>query len=361
MSLPVNSDSKVLLVVRQLGSTGGVERRVDQLKQASFQSSMNIKVFSFLGKLETYNQGNASKWTYLKRLLNLVRQIRSYKPDVVHAFDLESGIYCAMALKLFPLSRIKFISGYGAEFVGDARIRRLLGMSFFHPKVFTCNSKKGKEDLERITKGKVDVKIIYNGIKLGSNSDISERPKWATEGKLVIGCISKFDHFKRADRILELIDNLPKDLPFHFVVIGTGKDYDVAVKRWRADERYQECVSLIGVVPDAWKYIAWFDIGVLVSDSEGFPTVLLEYMNFSKPIVATGAGETNEILANGKAGVVHSEWDVKKFSKSLISLLEDKNLRKELGDKGKKRFDKEYTFERMRDNYFRLYKSSSKY
>ncbi|MGB0177171.1 MAG: glycosyltransferase [Owenweeksia sp.] len=347
--------TKVLFVIRQMGSTGGVERRALQLQEASLNSEFEIEIFSFLGKLETYDQQNVSRLDYFKRLARLCRKISSYKPKVIHAFDLESGIYCAVALKMLPLRKVKFISGYGAEYITDSRIKKLLGYSFFRPQLFICNSRNGAASLKEHTHDQVPVKTISNGISL-PEPEMKSTPEWSNGREFIIGCISKFDPYKRADRVFDLVDHLPHDISYRFVVVGTGKDYDKAIERCNRSELYREKVTLLGVVPDAWQMIPWFDIGILVSDSEGFPTVLLEYMQFEKPVVATKVGETNLILNKGEAGIVSGEWDVKEFAGHLASLMNDDEMRKNLAARARKRFEQNFTFEKMKNKYFANYR-----
>ncbi len=344
---------KILFVVRQLGSSGGVERRVEQLSKSPLQKKFDIRVFSFLGILETYETPKnklLSVLDYLKRVFKIIIAIQKEKPDIIHAFDLESVLYVAIGLRFMRSKKIRFIGGYGAEKIFDRRTRLLLKHPFFHPDIFICNSQNGKASLHAVTENKIPVKIIYNGFT-PNNFDCLPQPDWYNPKSLYVGLISKFDDFKRAERVFELAEALTKNENIRFVVVGTGRDFEQALARHDNSQFYKERIIFLGVVDNAWKLIPWFDMGLLTSDSEGFPTVLIEFLSMKKPVLSTHCGESAFILNNGKAGILEEHFNAEIFAEHICKVCK----RGEINKIGYEWYIQNFSFEHMLSQYEKVY------
>ncbi len=72
---------------------------------------------------------------------------------------------------------------------------------------------------------------------------------------------------------------------------------------------------------------------------ESFGIVYVEAMRYGKPIVAFDIAPVNELVENGESGFLIDPQDVKSLSKALLKLIADRPLCKEMGKKGKERFD----------------------
>lgn len=344
---------KILFVVRQLGSSGGVERRVEQLSKSSLQEKFDIRVFSFLGILETYETPKNKlllMFDYLRRVVKIISAILKEKPDIIHAFDLESGLYVSLSLKLLNNKKVKFISGFGAQKIYDQRVKKIISRKLFQPDIFICNSNEGKVSLSKATNNKTPVHVIYNGFT-PLKKETTTKPDWFEDGYKYVGLVSKFDNYKKADRIFELAEKLSLNSKIIFVVAGTGKDYKKAVEKHISNPDFQKKIILLGIVQDAWKLLPWIDIGILVSDEEGFPTVLIEYLSFAKNIVSTSCGESNFILNNGKAGKLINPYDSDRF----IEAIEKACLNESKNDEGYNWYLQNFTFEHMLGEYEKFY------
>ena len=347
---------KIAFVIRQLGSTGGVERRLEQLYSSNLNKEFEIVTFSFFGILETYHK--ESRWLapfkFLYRLVKLILFLTKEKPDIIHAFDLESLLYSSIAKKLLLKNKLTLIGSYGAEKVHDIMTQKLLSYAFFYPSIFVCNSKNGKNSLLNITKNKVPVKVIFNGFTPTDINIPSNKPSWYDDNKKYVGVISKFDDYKKAMRVFDIVDAMPEEENISFVIAGTGRDYQLAQLRFNGNERYKNRIILLGVVQDAWKLIPWFDMGLLVSDSEGFPTVLIEFLSLKKTILSTKCGESPFILNSGKAGLLEPEFNAQVFAKHIqIECVKGK-----LNISGYNWYKNNFSFEIMLDKYKALYNSN---
>jgi glycosyltransferase involved in cell wall biosynthesis len=81
---------------------------------------------------------------------------------------------------------------------------------------------------------------------------------------------------------------------------------------------------------------------VLTSDHEGFPNVLLEAMAARLPVVTTPAGDAADLVEDGRTGFVVDFGDKKKLVERIERLTDSPDLRRELGEAGRKRVEEVY-------------------
>jgi glycosyltransferase involved in cell wall biosynthesis len=79
------------------------------------------------------------------------------------------------------------------------------------------------------------------------------------------------------------------------------------------------------------------DIVVLTSLWEGLPCVFSEAMAGELPIVATSVDGAREAIVDGENGYLHEPHDIEGMATSVLKLLADPELRREMGRKGKAR------------------------
>jgi glycosyltransferase involved in cell wall biosynthesis len=79
------------------------------------------------------------------------------------------------------------------------------------------------------------------------------------------------------------------------------------------------------------KVLSLLDVGVLVSEFEGAPTVIMEYMLYGKPIIATN--HVGCQLLMGDSEFLVPKGDVLALEEKLIKLYDNPDLRTEIGNK----------------------------
>jgi polysaccharide biosynthesis protein PelF len=113
-----------------------------------------------------------------------------------------------------------------------------------------------------------------------------------------------------------------------------------------------ESVTFHPAVAHTHEAFARGDVVVSSSKSEGFPLTVLEAMACGKPIVATHAGGTKELL--GDAGRIVPAQSSAALAAALVELLGHPDKRFKLGQKARERA-KRFTLEKMLDHYATLY------
>ena len=88
---------------------------------------------------------------------------------------------------------------------------------------------------------------------------------------------------------------------------------------------------------------------------EGLPMVVLEAMACKKTVIASDVGGIPTLIRHGKNGFLVKPGDSKSLEKFIRILLEDANLRKNMGSFGRKLVEKEFTVDKMVDETLKVY------
>ncbi len=167
------------------------------------------------------------------------------------------------------------------------------------------------------------------------------------------------------DKILLFVGRLvsQKNLPFLFscfkeilkqypkvrlVIIGEGNQ-ELILKDLANSLNIQDNIDWLNRIPYSKmpKYFAAADVFVMPSLYEGFARVLMEAAMAGKPIVSTDVGGTEDVIEDKQSGFIVSHGDEKEFVKRTLFLLEDPEIAREMGDKGREimetKFDPEKT------------------
>ena len=99
-------------------------------------------------------------------------------------------------------------------------------------------------------------------------------------------------------------------------------------------------IKLLGWQDNLDKFYSQADIFLLTSNYEGWGLAVIEAANYNLPIIMTDVGNAGEIIKNNESGIVIPINNQKELEKAMIKLIEDKELRKRLGDNAKKALSK---------------------
>lgn len=190
-------------------------------------------------------------------------------------------------------------------------------------------SKSWKEWFEQIT-GQHNVVVIKNVISPPNINKISNE-KFTL---LFLGRIGK------RKGIYDIIDVLKEykgafndNLEFLYGGDGDIEQVDNVIKKEKLDNiaKYQGWVD--GENKQILLNIA--DAYILPSYNEGLPISVLEAMSYSLPIISTRVGGIPEIVKDGINGFLINPGDKKAIYDSIVSLMNNKELRENMGKKSK--------------------------
>jgi glycosyltransferase involved in cell wall biosynthesis len=112
---------------------------------------------------------------------------------------------------------------------------------------------------------------------------------------------------------------------------------------------------LKGFIEDMKIFYQGLDIYINTSIHEGLPMSILEAMASGLPVIAPSNGGIKEVVTNGVEGYLVNVRNSKIFSEMCIKLIRDNQIKHAMGKASRERIIKEYSLDKMADNYYDLY------
>lgn len=189
---------------------------------------------------------------------------------------------------------------------------------------------------------------IHNGMP---DIPFELRANPGSEGCIRVAMIARFDRQKDHDTLIKAVHSMPK---IHLDLIGDGprlKEIQTLVQALGMSER----VKFWGYRSDIAELLSQVDIFALISNWEGFPRTIIEAMRAGLPIVASQVGGVAEAVADGVNGYCIPPGDVETLAEKLSCLAKNAQLRSQMGQAGRERYESEFTFQRMFEKTYAVY------
>ncbi|MEO5580483.1 MAG: glycosyltransferase [Gemmatimonadaceae bacterium] len=182
--------------------------------------------------------------------------------------------------------------------------------------------------------------VIHNPvdrIRIGRAGKVSVGAKLSTGNTIV--AVGRLVWLKGFDILIRAVASLPAALDARLLIVGEG------VERRKLESLIAELgvgdrVTLIGLHPNPWQYMARARVLVVPSRTEAFPTVIGEAFALAVPVVATRCSEgVADYLDHGRCGILVPPENVSALATALERILLDPVLRNGLGAAGKRRVE----------------------
>lgn len=305
---------------------------------------------------------------YVKFLLKLRS---AFIPDLIlsqyHAFHYASvvGNYLSKKLDVPHIVRSHDIFIDLKSHSIPYRIFNLLSYPQIYRSISRCRdfyvvSSELKDYLIKVKKLRnVNIRVHHNGIDTNlfyptKNQEVLKN-KYGCETIIsFIGLITQDIGLYNLIKILPKVLKIHKDT--HLIIIGEGshKDYILKiVKKLKINNQ----VHFLGVKPhnEIPFYINNCDIGIGRITLKkiwtyAVPIKCLEYMACKKPFISTPL--SRDIIKNNDVGLVlNRNFSQKELLDKILTLIEDQNLRKKLGENGIKKINSEFKWEVIMDEF----------
>ncbi len=347
-----------------IGVAAGPEGNWDLLNRLN---KKGIKTF----KLE-YLRREVSPLYDIPAVFELINLINKFKPEYLHLNSSKTGVLGSIANQILKIIKLK-------QYKKMKLIYRIGGWAFNDPsfgwkrKVWLAAEKvtagfkdiiiteSGPDEIQAKKLGikpKIEVKTIHNGIdalrmefleketaKLYLFKNIGKRHGKIFQKRYSIGTIANFYPTKGLEYLIEAMRIL-KNTDFNLIIIGDGLERKKLESKI-AEYELKNDIILAGQIQDAYKYLKAFDIFILSSIKEGFPWVILEAMAAKLPIIATRVGALEEMLENGKSGILVESKNPRQMAEAIKYLLENETVRQEIAIQTHQTVLFKFTMEKM--------------
>jgi phosphatidyl-myo-inositol dimannoside synthase len=177
------------------------------------------------------------------------------------------------------------------------------------------------------------------------------RPPALPEGRIIltVGRWDPAERYKGADTLIYALPRVLQTVPgAALVLVGEGEDRGRLEQLARESGAADRIHFRFGLSQEElFACYAHCDVFALPSRAEGFGLVFLEAMANSKPVIGGAHGGTPDVIEDGVSGLLVPHGDVEKLSSALVSLLIDPARAHEMGERGRRRVQENYTFERF--------------
>jgi glycosyltransferase involved in cell wall biosynthesis len=220
--------------------------------------------------------------------------------------------------------------------------------------VLTVSEQVRRRCIERDGIASEKVATLYNGVELDSferpqPSDLRSRLGLDLSSPLVI-TVGNIRHVKGIDVLIETAALvLRQRADVKFLVVGRiSEPVYFEQLRQRIDQLgVHESVRFLGESERISSLLSECDIFFLPSRSEGFSNALIEAMASAIPCVATRVGGNAEAIEDGRNGYLVETEDPVVAAERIISLLQDCQFAKEMGNAAKRIVEEKFTVEVM--------------
>lgn len=331
---------KILYVITGLAQ-GGAERVVCDLADKMHEKGNQVKIAYLTGEILTspiytdielikinLNSIRSLPLAYIR----LLRLIKAYKPDVVHAHMVHANILTRLARLLSPMSKL-ICTAHSSNEGGSLRMA-LYRLTDSLADVTTNVSKTAVASFEKKRAvPKNSMRVVYNGVNFDSfayqelaRNDVIDEFNIPIDTKLILA-VGRFNESKNYPNLLKAARNLKDEhsIVFNLLIAGDGELRDDLEKMILTLGLSNE-VKLLGRRSDIPRLMSACDVFVLSSDYEGLPTVLIEALACQAHIVSTDVSGAREIIDSyGKIVAVKKHNDL---AQAIIGSLtyKDRNI-----------------------------------
>lgn len=204
----------------------------------------------------------------------------------------------------------------------DAEIRKFFG----YDKIMVI-SEHIQHDFESLAKNETEkskIVRIYNPLdtaEIEAKAEVkNHQPTTDNQQPLFVSIGTVFPQ-KGYDRLLKVHKQLlDEGFQHQVLIIGDGYDFE-NIKKLQHELKVERTSTLLGFTDNPYPYLKHADYFVLSSRYEGFPTVLFEAIVLKKNIIATDVSGVQEMLENGKLGLMveNSEHGIYTGMKQALS------------------------------------------
>lgn len=300
-------------------------------------------------------------------LLELARELRRDRPDLLHTAGARASFYGRLAARLAGVRGVissvhTSIADYEVPAWRRALYLRLDRASARLAQRIIATSEAVAADL--VARGQVPAeKLVTIPNRPDPRDLVPTRPRDVVRGELgagaadaLIGVIARLTEQKGVADFLESLARLAQRPGWQAVVVGDGPQRAALEADARRLGLSQRC-RFVGTCTDLGDVLSALDLLVVPSRSEGLPYVVLEAMVVGTPLVATSVGGIPEVVIDGVRGVLVPPRAPDRLAAELTAALENPSKSRALADAAQRYAATALSLEAMLDAVAAVYRT----
>lgn len=365
---------RILYVIDKL-TFAGSQKHLYELTRALDPEQFEVKAVSLEsgGPLEAsfqsagiaYEVLGISNWNSLagiRGLFQLISIMRSFKPDIVHAYLFTANVFAPIAARIAGVPVVIT----SRRDLGDWKSKRQVRISRFTNNFvdfITANSEAVRAaamSLEEVAIEKTQV--IYNGIRANHFQTHKDKALLKTQWgfpaeSIVFGTLSNIRKEKDPMTLLNAFLQISQTHPNTYLIYGGRVKDEVLwdkIKTFIATHELQNKVKFAGAVENVPEFLGGLDVFIFTSMSEGFSNSILEAMAAGLPVVASEVGGNQEQVIPGVTGYLFEAGNVSECVHAVEKLLNQGQMPL-FGKAARQRILERFTQDRMAHEMSALY------
>ena len=273
----------------------------------------------------------------IKAFITLVKEIRAFKPHIIHTHTAKAGFLGRIASIVSQQRSIRvhtfhghLLNGYFGSFKRSLVIIAEKTLALFTDELLAVGDKV-RQDLLNVGIGSTNkFGLMPPGLGIGllPPKEESQRVLGLPSDRLQCAFIGRITQIKRPDRFLDVVSEIKnRSVELDFFIAGDGELLEVCRERIKKEDLP---VTVLGWQSDIERVLSAADIVVLTSDNEGTPLGLIQAGMARLPVVTTNVGSVSEVVLDGVTGSI-TTLDVEEIADALEKLVADKGLQAQLG------------------------------
>jgi glycosyltransferase involved in cell wall biosynthesis len=350
-------------VVAAFGGTGMAGAHAGRLAQTLSTQNIRTIFISELGR----DISLRNDWLAYRAL---VKTFKAEKPDIVHLNSSKVGGIGALAGRVAGIKNIIFTS-HGLAYDEDrstlarAAIWITTWATFLLCRQVIVISKDNYYRARALPFCAQKIFLIHNGLqtleflaKTESREALIKKINLRPDaGALWIGTIGELTKNKGLRYLIGAASILRrKGLDFMISIIGEGDERPL-LEQLIKENKLENCVQLVGFLPEGYRYLTAFDVYVLASVKEGLPYVLLEAGQAALAAVASKIPGNVDIIDENISGLLFESKNKEQLAIKLELLIKNSELRNVLAENLHKKVQAEFSIEQMITKTIEIYKS----
>lgn len=295
-----------------------------------------------------------------RRVPGLARLLRRERPAVFHA-HMSSPVACKWGLTAAVLARVPAVVGtvqVGAYEPDRSSYLQLRALARRVDRYLAVSREIAGELVEGLGWPAEKVEVLYNAVDV-ERAAVPAPPGLraqlgGSETRPLVVTPARLNAQKGHDTLLQAVAELPEAL---FLLAGDGPERE-RLEAQAAELGVTERVRFLGRREDVPQLLAACDVFALPSLYEGSSLAVLEAMAARITVVSSAIGGTEELIDDGRSGLLVPPGDAPALAAALRRALGDPQLREELAARARERVDaglrREQNAERVAAAYLEL-------
>ena len=354
---------------------GGLERQAHELAKALRELGLDVQALS--GRVEPGQPANETvegitvfriPWSrkkyvrFLRTPFDVCRILRAQRKtyDVIHLHQHSwFGLFTIMVakwLKIPILTKLPNVGEFGLPGVAARRYGSLKLAILLCSDALVAMSRESLAELQQAHFPTGRVLATPNGIRLGRGGSVTNARASNTQPCRVV-FVGRLSEQKRLDILLAAWSKVVHAEKAHAILELWGSGLMEAMLRRRCNELgLAGSVIFRGHVEDVCSQLSWMDVFVLPSHAEGNSNAVLEAMAAGLPIVSTRVGGTPMLVGHEGANFLCEPGDVDSLAVNMLKLIQDPDLRVQVGSAMRRRVERHFDIRRVAQNYAAAYR-----